>query len=125
MKRNILQIIGVYLGLVIMSTVIFHDFSPRYTIFLLIDAILLVTSAKVFSEEKGYYEAIGVGLLLGSSLFAIRYLTVSMPKIAEVDILFSYIFAICNFMILILSMFSNKILKNIMFAGGGHVYSFR
>ena len=83
--KNVLYVFLIYLTLTTVTTAFMQDFSLRYTLFLLVDAILLVAGGHLFKEKKGYYRAVAfIAAVLGSA-FVIRCLTSASLKVWDVD----------------------------------------
>ena len=92
----------IYVFLTILTTTAMHDFSFRHTLFLLVDAILLVAGGKLVKEKTWYYRVIVYMLALFCSVFLIRYFTPTALKVWDVDIYFSFCLAIGNIFLLLL-----------------------
>lgn len=109
----------IYVFLTILTTTAMHDFSFRHTLFLLVDAILLVAGGKLVKEKTWYYRVIVYMLALFCSVFLIRYFTPTALKVWDVDIYFSFCLAIGNIFLLLLSVLPQAgKLKNVVLGIG-------
>lgn len=109
----------IYVFLTILTTTVMHDFSFRHTLFLLVDAILLVAGGKLVKEKTWYYRVIVYMLALFCSVFLIRYFTPTALKVWDVDIYFSFCLAIGNIFLLLLSVLPQAgKLKNVVLGIG-------
>ena len=104
MIKKILQVLVIYIALTAVTTVAMHDFSPRHTLFLLADALLLTIGGSLVKDKWQYYKGIGAFLLCSCSVFIIRYLTPTELKVWDVDIYFSFCLALGNIIVLLASL---------------------
>lgn len=119
MKKNIVRVLGIYLLLTLLVTLIMREFSFRHTIFFLIDAIILTATEKLFIVKREYYKNIAYGLVIGCSLFIIRYFAPAVIKVWEVNTYFSFVFAFINLFVMLAALFSKeKLRKAFVFSGG-------
>ena len=104
MIKKILQVLVIYIELTAVTTVAMYDFSPRHTLFLLADALLLTIGDSLVKDKWQYYKGIGAFLLCSCSVFIIRYLTPTELKVRDVDIYFSFCLALGNIIVLLASL---------------------
>ena len=81
-----------------------QDFSFRYTLFLLADAILLVAGGTLLKEKKGYYRAVAFIMAVLGSAFVIRFLTSTPLKVWDVNTYLSFCLAVGNILIILVSL---------------------
>lgn len=101
--KNVLYVLIIYLLLTAVTTAAMRDFSLRYTLFLLVDAILLVAGGKLIKEKKWYYAAIAFIVSVLSSVFVIRFLTPNTLGIWDVNTYLSFCLAVGNVLIILVS----------------------
>lgn len=80
MLKTLLSVFGIFIVLTAVTTIAMHDFSPRHTLFLLADAILLTAGAKLMQEAKSYYRVMAAAMAVLCSVFVIRYVTPTAVK---------------------------------------------
>ena len=103
-----LSIFLIYALLTAITTAVMQDFSLRYTLFLLVDAILLVAGGHLFKEKKEYYRAVAfIAAVLGSA-FVIRVLTSASLKVWDVDTYLSFCLAVGNVLLVTVSLLPVK-----------------
>ena len=75
MIKTLLSVFGIFIVLTAVTTIAMNDFSPRHTLFLLADAILLTAGAKLMQEAKSYYRvmaaAMAVAILAAVLVYAV------------------------------------------------------
>ena len=71
MIKTLLSVLGFFVTFTAITTVAMHDFSPRHTLFLLADAILLTAGAKLLQETKSYYKTVAAAMAVLCSVFVI------------------------------------------------------
>lgn len=105
MKSFFLEIILITTALTIVSYIGIGEFTARHTLFLLAVGLVLAIGSKLYSDVKRkYYLLVGSLVSVGSSLFIIRYFTPDILRVWEVNTYISYIAAISNIIVLILSL---------------------
>ncbi len=118
-KVSAMRALGVYLVLTLVITVTMQDFSPRHTLFLLVDAILLTAMEKLFDRPREYYKVLGYGMSVCCSLFIIRFLTPAVMKAWEVDTYFSFAFSVMNLFVLACALVPRGLCRGIVVLLGG------
>ncbi len=111
MTRNLVSVLSLYILFVAVTTLAMRDLSPRHTLFLLADAILLTAGAKLMQNAKSYYRAMAVTLAVLCSVFIIRYVTPTALKVWDVDIYFSFCLGLANIIFLIAVFLPRRFLK--------------
>ena len=101
--KHVFYTLLIYVFLTAATTAVMQDFSFRYTLFLLVDAILLVAGRKLLKEEKWYYVAVAFIVTVLSSAFVIRYLTSTILKVWYVDTYLSFCLAVGNILVMLAS----------------------
>ena len=116
--KHLFYTLLIYVILTAVTTAVMHDFSFRYTLFLLVDAIFLVAGGNLFTEKKGYYKAIAFIVAVLSSVFFIRFFSSALLKIWDVDTYLSFCLAVGNVLLLTTSLLpaAGKLKKFILWA---------
>ena len=112
--KELIKIAVYFLILTLLTTLVIHEFSPRHTLFLLIDAILFNFGTKLFTQTRSYCLGLVISMSILCSVFIIRYLTPTAIKVWEVDTYISFAFAISNLILLVISWGRFLILKQIL-----------
>jgi heptose-I-phosphate ethanolaminephosphotransferase len=102
--KSVFYVFIIYILLTAATTAVMQDFSFRYTLFLLVDAILLVAGGNLLKEKKGYYRAVAFLVAVLSSVFFIRFLTSTPLKIWDVNTYLSFCLAVGNVLIILVSL---------------------
>ena len=89
MIKTLFSVLALFITFTAVTTIVMHDFSPRHTLFLLADAILLTAGAKLLQETKSYYKTVAAAMAVLCSVFVIRYVTPTALKVWDVDIYIS------------------------------------
>ena len=120
MIRNLLSVFALFVLFTAVTTLAMHDFSPRHTLFLLADAILLTAGAKLTRDAKSYYRTTAAVMAVLCSVFVIRYVTPTALKVWDVDIYFSFCLALVNVVVLISAVLPQPVLRKLFLclAGG-------
>ena len=117
--KSTLSIFLIYALLTAITTAVMQDFSLRYTLFLLVDAILLVAGGQLFNEKKGYYRVVAFIVAVLSSVFLIRYFCSASTKVWDVDTYLSFCLAVGNVLLVTVSILpvAGKLKKLVLWAG--------
>ena len=113
MIKTLLSVLGLFIALTAVTTIAMHDFSPRHTLFLLADAILLTAGAKLMQEAKSYYRVMAAAMAVLCSVFVIRYVTPTAVKVWDVNIYFSFCLALVNIVLLISAILPRPVLQKL------------
>lgn len=119
MLKTLLSVFGIFIVLTAVTTIAMHDFSPRHTLFLLADAILLTAGAKLMQEAKSYYRVITAAMAVLCSVFVIRYVTPTAVKVWDVNIYFSFCLALVNIVLLISAILPRPVLQKLFLVLAG------
>ena len=106
--KSALSVLLIFVLLTAITSAVMQDFSFRYTLFLLVDAILLVAGGHLFKEKKGYYRAVAFILAVLSSVFFIRFVTSASLKVWDVDTYLSFCLAAGNVLLVTVSLLPVK-----------------
>ena len=122
--KSVLYVFMMYLLLTAVTTAVMHDFSFRYTIFLLVDAILLIAGGKLIKEKKWYYRAIAIIVAVLGSVFVIRFLTPTMLRIWDVNTYLSFCLAVGNLLLVPVSLLptTGKVKSFVLWAASFFVF---
>ena len=121
MIKTLLSVFGIFIVLTAVTTIAMHDFSPRHTLFLLADAILLTAGAKLMQEAKSYYRVMAAAMAVLCSVFVIRYVTPTAVKVWDVNIYFSFCLALVNIVLLISAILPRPVLQKLFLVLAGAV----
>ena len=124
MKRNLLSVLALYIISTAVTTLAMKDLSPRHTLFLLADAILLTAGATLMQNVRPYYRAVGLTLAAACSVFVIRYVTPTAIKVWDVNIYFSFCFALINSILVISAVVPGPVLRKAMLCVAGLLFFF-
>ena len=118
--KHLLYTLLIYIVLTAATTAVMQDFSLRYTLFLLVDAILLVAGGHLFKEKKGYYRAVALIAAVLGSVFLIRYFCSASTKVWDVDTYLSFCLAVGNVLLVAVSLLpvAGKLKTFIVWAAG-------
>ena len=119
MLKTLLSVFGIFIVLTAVTTIAMHDFSPRHTLFLLADAILLTAGAKLMQEAKSYYRVMAAAMAVLCSVFVIRYVTPTAVKVWDVNIYFSFCLALVNIVLLISAILPRPVLQKLFLVLAG------
>ena len=119
MIKTLLSVFGLFIVLTAVTTIAMHDFSPRHTLFLLADAILLTAGAKLMQEAKSYYRVMAAAMAVLCSVFVIRYVTPTAVKVWDVNIYFSFCLALVNIVLLISAILPQPVLQKLFLVLAG------
>lgn len=119
MKRNLLMILGIYLGLLGVCYLGMHEVSPRHTVFLLVDAILFMSTLHYMDDKRQFVKGMIMCMGLLCSIFIIRFLTPVEMKAWEVYTFLSFSFALCNILLILTSVIPHIYLKRAVVLMGG------
>ena len=119
MIKALLSVLGFFVTFTAVTTVAMHDFSPRHTLFLLADAILLTVGAKLLQETKSYYKAVAAAMAVLCSVFVIRYVTPTALKVWDVDIYISFCLALVNIVLLVSAVLPRPVLPKLFLGLAG------
>ena len=119
MIQTLLSVFGIFIVLTAVTTIAMHDFSPRHTLFLLADAILLTAGAKLMQEAKSYYRVMAAAMAVLCSVFVIRYVTPTAVKVWDVNIYFSFCLALVNIVLLISAILPRPVLQKLFLVLAG------
>ncbi len=111
MIRSLLCVLSLFITFTAVTTLAMHDFSPRHTLFLLADAILLTAGAKLLQEAKPYYKIMAAAMAALCSVFIIRYVTPTALKVWDVDTYFSFCIALVNIVLLVAAILPRPVLQ--------------
>ena len=121
MIKTLLSVFGIFIVLTAVTTIAMNDFSPRHTLFLLADAILLTAGAKLMQEAKSYYRVMAAAMAVLCSVFVIRYVTPTAVKVWDVNIYFSFCLALVNIVLLISAILPRPVLQKLFLVLAGAV----
>lgn len=96
-RNIILSGMGIYVVLSVITYLLFQEFSFRHSIFLLLIAILSVSSSFLFECKRTYVKSVVLFVLSTWSVLLIRLLIDTNTRIWEVDTYMAFSFAIVNF----------------------------
>ena len=113
MIKTLLSVLGLFIVLTAATTVAMHDFSPRHTLFLLADAILLTAGAKLMQGTKTYYRIVAAAMAVLCSVFVIRYVTPTALKVWDVNIYFSFCLGLVNIVLLVSAVLPRPVLQKL------------
>lgn len=113
MIKFLIRLVLLYIVATAITTVAMYDFSPRHTLFLLADALLVLLGAKLVREDRSYYKGIALTLGILCSVFVIRYLTLTALKVWDVDIYISFSLAVANVVIMLTAILPKCFLKKL------------
>lgn len=119
MIRNLFSVLGLFIALTAVTTLAMHDFSPRHTLFLLADAILLTAGAKLLQGAKSYYKIMAAAMAVLCSVFVIRYVTPTALKVWDVDIYISFCLGLVNIVLLVSAVLPRPVLQKLFLALAG------
>lgn len=119
MIKTLLSVFGIFIVLTAVTTIAMNDFSPRHTLFLLADAILLTAGAKLMQEAKSYYRVMAAAMAVLCSVFVIRYVTPTAVKVWDVNIYFSFCLALVNIVLLISAILPRPVLQKLFLVLAG------
>ena len=119
MLKTLLSVFGIFIVLTAVTTIAMNDFSPRHTLFLLADAILLTAGAKLMQEAKSYYRVMAAAMAVLCSVFVIRYVTPTAVKVWDVNIYFSFCLALVNIVLLISAILPRPVLQKLFLVLAG------
>ncbi|SDB95228.1 heptose-I-phosphate ethanolaminephosphotransferase [Succiniclasticum ruminis] len=119
MLKTLLSVFGIFIVLTAVTTIAMNDFSPRHTLFLLADAILLTAGAKLMQEAKSYYRVMAAAMVVLCSVFVIRYVTPTAVKVWDVNIYFSFCLALVNIVLLISAILPRPVLQKLFLVLAG------
>ena len=117
MIKTLLSVLGFFVTFTAITTIAMHDFSPRHTLFLLADAILLTAGAKLLQETKSYYKTVAAAMAVLCSVFVIRYVTPTALKVWDVDIYISFCLGLVNIVFLVSGGRPRLVLPNLFLRG--------
>lgn len=124
MIRSLLCVLSLFITFTAVTTLTMHDFSPRHTLFLLADAILLTAGAKLLQEAKPYYKIMAAAMAALCSVFIIRYVTPAIIKVWDVDTYLSFCVALVNIVLLVSALLPRPVLRKLfLFLAGALVLS--
>ena len=124
MIQTLFCVLSLFITFTAIITLTMHDFSQRYTLLLLADAILLTAGARLLQNAKSYYKTVVVTLAVLFSVFIIRYITPAFIKVWDVDIYFSFCIALVNIILLVSSFLPRPVLQKLfLFLAGILVFS--
>ena len=119
MLKTLLSVFGIFIVLTAVTTIAMNDFSPRHTLFLLADAILLTAGEKLMQEAKSYYRVMAAAMAVLCSVFVIRYVTPTAVKVWDVNIYFSFCLALVNIVLLISAILPRPVLQKLFLVLAG------
>lgn len=119
MIKTLLSVLGLFIVLTAATTVAMHDFSPRHTLFLLADAILLTAGAKLMQGTKTYYRIVAAAMAVLCSVFVIRYVTPTALKVWDVNIYFSFCLGLVNIVLLVSAVLPRPVLQKLFLGLAG------
>ncbi len=119
MIRSLLCVLSLFITFTAVTTLAMHDFSPRHTLFLLADAILLTAGAKLLQGAKSYYRAMAAAMAVLCSVFLIRYVTPTALKVWDVDIYFSFCIALVNLVLVLSAILPRPVLQKLFLGMAG------
>ena len=119
MIKTLLSVLGLFIAFTAVTTIAMHDFSPRHTLFLLADAILLTAGAKLLQGTKTYYRIVAATMAVLCSVFVIRYVTPTALKVWDVDIYISFSLALVNIVLLISAVLPRPVLQKLFLGLAG------
>ena len=119
MIRSLLCVLSLFITFTAVTTLAMHDFSPRHTLFLLADAILLTAGAKLLQGAKSYYRAMAAAMAVLCSVFFIRYVTPTALKVWDVDIYFSFCIALVNLVLVLSAILPRPVLQKLFLCLAG------
>ena len=111
MKKNALMILGIYLLLTLVTAAAMGEFSLKHTTFFLVDAIMVVGVAALYKDKYKYYKGLSMILVVLGSIFLIRALTPTVLRIWEVITYFSFIVALANLVLIVITLIPKQVLK--------------
>ena len=124
MIRSLLCVLSLFITFTAVTTFTMHDFSPRHTLFLLADAILLTAGAKLLQAAKPYYKIMASAMAALCSVFIIRYVTPTALKVWDVDTYFSFCIALVNIVLLVAAILPRPVLqKPFLFLTGALLFA--
>ena len=119
MIKTLLSVLGFFVTFTAITTIAMHDFSPRHTLFLLADAILLTAGAKLLQETKSYYKTVAAAMAVLCSVFVIRYVTPTALKVWDVDIYISFCLGLVNIVLLVSAVLPRPVLPKLFLGLAG------
>ena len=119
MIKTLLSVLGLFVTFTAVTTIAMHDFSPRHTLFLLADAILLTAGAKLLQETKSYYKTVAAAMAVLCSVFVIRYVTPTALKVWDVDIYISFCLGLVNIVLLVSAVLPRPVLPKLFLGLAG------
>ena len=119
MIKTLFFVLALFITFTAVTTVAMHDFSPRHTLFLLADAILLTAGAKLLQETKSYYKTVAAAMAVLCSVFVIRYVTPTALKVWDVDIYISFCLALVNIVLLVSAVLPRPVLPKLFLGLAG------
>ncbi len=119
MIRPLLSVFTLFITFTAVTTLAMHDFSPRHTLFLLVDAVLITAGAKLVQGVKSYYRIMAVAMTVLCSVFVIRYVTPTALKVWDVDIYFSFCIALINIVLLVSAILPRPALQKLFLCMAG------
>ena len=119
MVKSIFRVLIFYIIFTSVTTLAMHDFSPRHTLFLLADAILITVGAKLMQGAKAYYKSMAAAMAVLCSVFIIRYVTPTALKVWDVDIYFSFCIALVNIVLLVSAILPQPVLRKLFLCLAG------
>ena len=124
MIRSLLCVLSLFITFTAVTTLTMHDFSPRHTLFLLADAILLTAGAKLLQSTKSYCKTVVAAMAVLCSVFIIRYVTPAIIKVWDVDTYLSFCVALVNIVLLVSALLPRPVLRKLfLFLAGALVLS--
>lgn len=124
MIRSLLCVLSLFITFTAVTTLAMHDFSPRHTLFLLADAILLTAGAKLLQSTKSYCKTVVAAMAVLCSVFIIRYVTPAIIKVWDVDTYLSFCVALVNIVLLVSALLPRPVLRKLfLFLAGALVLS--
>ena len=124
MIRSLLGVLSLFITFTAVTTLTMHDFSPRHTLFLLADAILLTAGAKLLQSTKSYCKTVVAVMAVLCSVFIIRYVTPAIIKVWDVDTYLSFCVALVNIVLLVSALLPRPVLRKLfLFLAGALVLS--
>ena len=119
MIRRLLCVLSLFIAFTAVTTLAMHDFSPRHSLFLLADAILITAGAKLLQGAKSYYRVMAAAMAVLCSVFVIRYVTPTALKVWDVNIYFSFCVALVNIVLLVSVILPRPLLQKLFLCPAG------
>ena len=123
-KKNIIQVLLLYIVLTAVTTIVLDEFSFRHSLFLLIDAILLTTGATLWEDTRLYYRGLAIPIVVLSSVFMIRFLTSAFLRVRDVNVYLSFCLALSNVILILTALIPKEVYRQIFVFISGAVLFF-